>query len=72
MNGKKFSSIDELVKDLIVNYRGSEIGNIYDGKHIVIDADTGTIGAILGKLNGFLDKRDVKIIYLIAEENNER
>ena len=71
MNGKKFSDRDEFVKDLIANYRDSEIGNTYDGKYIVIDADTGTIDVALKKLNGFLNKKDVKIIYLIAEENNE-
>jgi hypothetical protein len=69
LNGKKFANIDELCADIKRNYKGSEIGNIYDGKHIVIDADTGTIDVALKKLNGVLNKKDVKIIYLIAEEN---
>ena len=69
-NGKKFDSIDALVDDIECNYKYSEVGNRYDGKYRVKEIDTGTTDAILKKLEGFLKKRDVKIIFLVAEEIN--
>lgn len=70
MSSKKFDSIDALVDDIERNYEGSEVGNRYDGKYRVKEIDTGTTDAILKKLDGFLKKRDVKIIFLVAEEIN--
>ena len=68
MSGKKFVGIDELCADLIENYKGATFRD-WGKNYRVKDIDTGTTDAILKKLDGFLKKRDVKIIFLVAEEN---
>lgn len=68
MNGKKFHSMNEFVKEIIANYRGSEIGNIYDGKYIVKSVGEGTPESIIERLTA---RKKTKLIYLIAEEVNE-
>jgi len=67
-SGKKFDSIDALVNDLKRNYDGTEVGNRFNDKYRVttIDSETGLF--IWEKLKGFLNKRDVKIIFLVVEE----
>lgn len=68
MSGKKFDSIDALVNDIKANYLNAEFGNRYDGKYRVTTVDSETSTAIFEKLKGFLTKRAVKIIFLVAEE----
>ncbi len=53
---KKFYSSNEHA-DWCKNYR-------------VKDIDTGMTDAILQKLDGLLSKRDIKIIFLVAEETD--
>ena len=80
---RTFKSINDLCDDINRNYSGAEVGKINndnyrvtvgnnDGNYRVTEVGTGTIGVILEKLNGFLSKRDVKIIFLIAEETDGR
>lgn len=77
MSGKKFDGIDALVDDIKANYLDAEFGKqqsstgyqvICNGKYRVTTVDSGALLANLEKLNGFLSKRDVKIIFLVAEE----
>lgn len=68
MNGKKFANIDEFVKDIELNYKGSEVGNIYDGKYRVVSVGEGTPESIIERLTA---RKKTKLIYLIAEEINE-
>ena len=69
MSGAQFSGIDELVADIDAKYRGAEVDDRFNGKYRVTTVDSGTLSAIFEKLNGILSKRDVKIIFLVAEEN---
>lgn len=69
MSGKKFVGIDELCTDLKENYSGAFFRD-WSKNYRVTDIDTGTTGAVLEKLKGFLNKRDVKIIFLVAEETD--
>ena len=77
MSGKSFDGIDALVKDIDANYQGAEVVKkqastgyqvICNGKYRVTTVDSETSLAILEKLRGLLTKRDVKIIFLVAEE----
>lgn len=68
MSGKNFDSIDALVKDIEAKYLGAEIGDRFNGKYRVTTVDSETSLAIFEKMKGFLTKRDVKIIFLVAEE----
>ena len=67
MSGKKSVGIEELCADLEKNYKGATFCDCRKN-YRVKDIDTGTTDAILKKLNGFLKERDVKIIFLVAEE----
>jgi len=67
-NGKKFDSIDALCDDIDSNYKGSKVGNRFNDKYRVTTVDSETGLFILEKLKGFLNKRDVKIIFLVVEE----
>lgn len=67
-SGKKFDSIDALVDDIERNYKGSEVGKRFNDKYRVTTVDSETGLLIREKLKGFLNKRDVKIIFLVAEE----
>ena len=58
-------NIDELVKDIKAKYLDAAFG-----KYRVTTVDSGTLRAVFKKLNGFFNKRDVKIIFLVAEEIN--
>ena len=69
MSGKKFDGIDALVDDIKANYLYAEFGNRYDGKYRVTTVASGALLANLEKLKRlFSPKRDVKIIFLVAEE----
>ena len=66
-------NIDELVKDIKAKYLNVEVGDRFNGKYRVTTVDSETSRAIFEKLKGlfkglFLTKRDVKIIFLVAEE----
>lgn len=62
---RKFAGIDALLDDIIANYRGAEIGNIYDGKYRVISVGEGTPESIIERLTA---RKKTKLVYLIAEE----
>ena len=66
MNGK--NGIDALVDDIKDKYLDAEVGDRFNGKYRVTTVDSETSLAIFEKLKGFLTKRDVKIIFLVAEE----
>lgn len=68
MSGKKFVGIDELCAELREKYKGATFCDCRKN-YRVKDIDTGTTDAILKKLDGLFNKRDVKIIFLVAEEN---
>lgn len=77
MSGKKFDGIDALVDDIKANYLDAEFGKqqsstgyqvICNGKYRVTNVDSETLRAVFKKLRGLLTKRDVKIIFLVAEE----
>lgn len=65
MSGKKSDGIDALVDDIKAKYLDAEFG-----KYRVTTVDSETSTAIFEKLKGFLTKRAVKIIFLVAEETD--
>ena len=70
MNGKKFVSIDELRADIERNYKGSEVGNIYDGKYRVASVGEGTPESMIERFRRAVTLKKTKLIYLIVEETD--
>ena len=68
MNGKKFVSIDELRADIERNYKGSEVGNNYDGKYRVVSVGEGTPESIIERLKA---PKKTKLIYLIVVKETD-
>lgn len=68
MSGKNFDGIDALFDDIEAKYLDVEVGDRFNGKYRVTTVDSETLGAVFKKLNGFFSKRDVKIIFLVAEK----
>ena len=67
MSGKKFDNLDGLRADIERNYKGSEVGNRYDGKYRVVSVGEGTLESIMERLGNF---SRTEIVYLIVEETD--
>lgn len=67
LNGKKFDGIDDLRADIEHNYKGSEVGNRYDDKYIVMSVGEGTFDSIKEQLGSF---SRTEIVYLILEKSD--